>query len=99
MNDTLNRLARSQVCQSDKAYAVIFAYAIIIPGVAEGQSDKALLLEIGLVDSREATGDDRRAAQEPGRQRSVLATTTFAVVIVADYDPLQALALVIPRNP
>src|SRR5207249_5915163 len=55
----------------------------------------ALLLEVRLVDPREAAHDDRGAAQETRREGRVLAARAFAVVRVADDDPLHALGLVV----
>ena len=50
------------------------------------------------MDAREAARDDRGAAEQPRRQRGVLAAAAFAVVRVADDDPLHALRLVVARD-
>ena len=77
----LDRLAGRQLREADEADAIVLADLVVVGRVAERQRQQALLLQVGLVDAREAARDDGRAAEQARRQRGVLAADAFAVVV------------------
>src|SRR5690348_6993556 len=91
-------LTRRHLLQADQADTVVLPDAVIIGPVLKGQGEQPLLLQIGFVDAGKAAGDDRRAAQKPRRQRSVLPAAAFAVIVVADRHPACPVRLVIARD-
>ncbi|MNL02163.1 hypothetical protein D3C87_1226620 [compost metagenome] len=80
-----------QVLQRDR---IAFLDFVVVGRVDESQGQDPLLLEVGLVDACERTGDDRRAAEVTRRHGSVLAAGAFAVILVSDDDPALAAFLV-----
>src|SRR5207245_10331373 len=54
-----------------------------------------VLRQVGLVDSREASHDDRGGTEKARREGGMLAARAFTVVRVADDHPLDALGLVV----
>ena len=68
---------------------------VVVFGVGKGKRKHALLLEIGFVDTSERPHDNCESTEVAGLKGSVLARGAFAVVPVADYNPPNALLLVI----
>ena len=67
---------------------------VVVLGVREREGKHALLFQVRLVDARERAGDDREPTEEARLERGVFARGAFAVVGVADDDPLDALRAV-----
>jgi hypothetical protein len=84
-------------CQlgAHKVDLVIWLDLIVVLGVGKGKRKHTLLLEVGFVDTCERPNDDCESTEMSGLERGVLARGAFAVVPVADYNPLDALLLVI----
>eukprot|EP00053_Salpingoeca_punica_P020385 m.211399 g.211399 ORF g.211399 m.211399 type:complete len:843 (+) comp18318_c0_seq1:197-2725(+) len=93
-DDGLDRLAGGQLGQAKQRDLVALANLGVVSGVAEGQGEHALLLEVGLVDAGEALDDDGAAAEVARLEGGVLARAALAVVLVADDHPVDVLALV-----
>ena len=55
-----------QLPESDQAHPVVLADAVVVGWIGEGERQKALLLEVGLVDAGEAAGYDRRTPSRRG---------------------------------
>jgi hypothetical protein len=68
---------------------------VVVFGVDEGQGQHALLLQVGLVDPGEASGDDGKAAEMSGFQSSVLSGAALSVVPVTNDNPRDAFLLVV----
>ena len=68
---------------------------VVVRRVGEGQREHTLLLQVGLVDTGEAAGDDGKTAQVAGLQSGMLARATLTVVPVTNDNPLDAARLVI----
>ena len=79
-------------------YLGLWGDLVIVGGVGEGQGQHALLLQVGLVDTGEGSGDDGNTTQVTGLQSSVLTGRTLTVVPVTDDNPPDALGLVITGN-
>ena len=90
--------ARREVGKADQADPVVLADALVVGRIAEGQREQALLLQVRLVDPREATGDDRGPAEQPWRQRGVFAAAALAIVSVADRHQLTPARPAVPRD-
>ena len=88
------RSAGGEIGESEDAEAVALGDEVVVGGIAEGEGEHALLLEIGFGDASEGTGDDDVAAAEADFHGGVLAARAFAVVFVADGDPADAGVLV-----
>src|SRR5262249_58464968 len=71
---------------------------LVVARIDERQRQHTLLLEVGLVDAREAPNDDRGTAEIARRHRRVLAAAAFAVILVSDDDPLHAGRLELARD-
>src|SRR6266849_5660507 len=91
VDDDVGRLARGELREPLDTDAVRLLEEIVVGGLREGQGENALLLEIGLVDTREAPHDDHLASEIARRHRGVLPARALAVVLVADHDPALAL--------
>src|SRR5688572_20835029 len=94
----LDGLAGGQARQADQAQAVVLADPVVVGRILERQREQPLLLEVRLVDAGEAARDDGGAAQQARAEGGVLAARALAVVLVADHDPLHALAAVVLRD-
>ena len=84
LHPALDRLAGGEVLQADEADAVVLPDAVVVIRVGEGQGQQALLFEVAFVDAGEAADDDRRAAEETGRQGGVFPAAAFAIVEITD---------------
>src|SRR5271156_7194590 len=82
-----DRLRRRHLRQPDQTEAVVFADAIVVLRIAKGQREQPLLLQIGLVDAREAAGNHCSTAEQSRRKGGMLAAAALAIVPVADDDP------------
>lgn len=71
---------------------------VVVGRVGEGQGEHTLLLQVGLVDTGEGTGDDGETAEVTGLERGVFTGRTLAVVPVTNDNPLDALGLVVTGN-
>src|SRR6516164_9148300 len=69
----LDRFSGRELRQSDEIDAVALANTIVVVWLGESERQQPLLLQIGLVNAREAPRDDGGAAEQTGRQRRVLA--------------------------
>src|SRR5207245_158556 len=98
LDQALDGLPGRHAGQTEEAHPVVFADAIVVGRVLERQGQQSLLLQVRLVDPREAARDDGRAIQETRREGGVLTATAFPVVRVADDDPLDALGLVVASD-
>jgi len=68
---------------------------VVVGGVGEGEGKHTLLLQVGLVDTSEGTGDDGQTAEVTGLQSGVLTGRTLTVVPVTNDNPLDAAGLVV----
>lgn len=68
---------------------------VVVGRFGEGERKHTLLLQVGLVDTGKASGDDSKTTKMAGLESSVLTGATLAVVPVANNNPLDALLLVI----
>src|SRR6266849_4788608 len=66
---------------------------VVVGGLGEREGEDPLLLEVGLVDAREAPDDHYLAAEIARRHGGVLPARSLAVVLVADHEPALALGL------
>src|SRR5439155_25466993 len=82
-DDNGDRLPGRQAPESGDAHAVILPEPFVVARIAERQRQDALLLEVRLVDAREAPDDHRLAAEIARAHRGVLPARPFAVVLVA----------------
>ena len=98
LDPALHRLAGAHGGEADEAQPIVLADAVVVRGILEGQGHEPLLLEIRLVDPREAPGDDGGAAEQPGGQRRVLAARALTVVVIAHDHPLHTLGPVVARD-
>ncbi len=67
LDAAFDRLRRRHRGQPDQAETVVLADAIVVIRIAKGQREQPLLLQIGLVDAREAAGNDGRTAEQSRR--------------------------------
>ena len=74
---------------------VIRLNLIIICRVHKRQRQHALLLQVRLVDTRKRADNDSEATEIAWLERGVLTGGTFAVVMVADDDPFDAVVTVV----
>lgn len=81
--------------QPSDVEAVVGLDLVVVRGVGEGQSEHALLLEVRLVDARKGADDDRETAEVTRLECSVFTRGTFAIVVVTDDNPLDALLAVV----
>lgn len=68
---------------------------LVVGGVGEGQRKHTLLLQVGLVDTGEGTGDDSETTEVTGLQSGVLTGGSLTVVPVTNNNPLDATGLVV----
>merc|ERR1719423_429434 len=73
LDDGLKWHSLREVLESDDGDSVGGLNLIVVGGVGKGEGKETLLLQVGLVDSREALDDDGAAAEMTWLQRSVLA--------------------------
>jgi hypothetical protein len=92
--DADHGLFGGQICQPDQADAVIFSKPLIVSWVLKRECEETLLLEIGFMDARKATGDDCYATQKSGRERRMLAAAALAIVVVANNDPREPVSAI-----
>ena len=59
-------LAGGEGGEAEEADPVVLVDAVVVVGVAEGERQEALLLQVGLVDAGEAAGDDGRSPRRRG---------------------------------
>ena len=64
---TLHWCVGCQTRQSHQAQPVILSNAVVVRSIDKRQRQQPLLLEIALVNAREAACDHRRATQQPWR--------------------------------
>src|SRR5262245_46288136 len=64
-HDARDGLAGRQVLEAGQADAVVLTDLVVVRGVAEGERQQPLLLQVAFVDAREGPGDDGGSAQEP----------------------------------
>src|SRR5581483_907702 len=87
LQTALDGLARRKAPQLEEADPVVRANLVVIRGIGERQCKQALLLEIGLVDTRKTARHDSRSAEVSGTQRSVFPATSLTVVGITHDDP------------
>jgi predicted aminopeptidase len=63
MEDGFHLAPRRQLAKSQEADPVVPPHLVVVGGVREGEGQQPLLLQVRLVDPREAAGNDRRPAQ------------------------------------
>lgn len=78
--------------------AVVWLDLVVVCWVAEGQRKHTLLLQVGLVDTCEGSGDDCETTKMSWLESSVLTGRALAVVPVANDNPLDASLLVVTGN-
>ena len=81
-------LARGKGLEASDVNLVGTLELVVVLGVNEGESEHALLLQVGLVDTGEAADDDGKTAEEAGLESGVFTGRTLAVVVVTDDNPL-----------
>src|SRR5438105_3222185 len=94
-DDDRDGCPRRQAPEAGDAHPVGLAEAVVVGGIRKRQRQDPLLLQVRLVDAREAPRDHRPAAEVPRRHRRVLAARALAVVLVADHHPADAPRLVV----
>ncbi|KAI6755925.1 hypothetical protein HG531_005031 [Fusarium graminearum] len=77
---------------------VIRSDLVVVGRVREGQGQHTLLLEVGLVDTSEGAGDNGKTTKVTGLKSGMLSRRAFAVVPVANDNPLDALGLVVASD-
>src|SRR5262245_32221783 len=80
-------LARRELGEPGHAQGIALLDEVVIRGLGEGQGQDALLLEVGLVDTREAPHDHELAAEIARRHGGVLPARALAVVLVPHHGP------------
>lgn len=88
-------LARSEGLETLDVDLVVGSDLVVVSGVGEGQSEHALLLQVGLVDTSEGAGDDGETTKVTGFKSSVFTRRALAVVVVSDDNPLDAVVAVV----
>src|SRR5690606_28184112 len=94
-NSQSQRLAWCELLQSENGDAIVSTDAVVVSWVGEGEWEHTLLLEVGLVNSRERLRDDCHAAQVTRLERRVLAGRSLTVVLITDHHPVNAVSLVL----
>ena len=87
-------LALGKALESLDIHLIIGLNLVVIGRVDESQREHALLLQVGLVDACERTGNDGQSTEVPRLQSSVFTRGTLAVVVITNDDPLDALVAV-----
>ena len=64
LDAAFDRFRRRHRGQPDQTEAVVLANAIVVIRIAKGQREQPLLLQIGLVDAREAAGNHGRTTEQ-----------------------------------
>ncbi len=99
MIDAAGDLAvRRERPQPKQVQTIVNPDLVVILWGHEGEGKHTLLLEVGLVDARKRSRDDRLGAKEPRTHRRMLAARSFAVVPIAHRYPTHALRLVGTRE-
>src|SRR5229473_223415 len=98
VDDDVGRLARGELREPRDADAVGLLEEVVVGGLGEREGEDPLLLEVGLVDAREAPDDHYLAAEIARRHGGVLPARSLAVVLVADHEPALALGLELPGH-
>merc|ERR1719487_1488966 len=83
---------------AEKVNLVIGVELVVVGGLGEGERKHTLLLQVGLVDTGEGTGDDGKTTEVTGLESGVLTGRTLTVVPVTDNDPADTLGLVVTGN-
>lgn len=79
----------------EETHLVVGLNLVVVGGVSEGKRKHTLLLQVGLVDTGERTGDDGKTTKVAGLESSVLTRRALTVVPVTNDNPLDALGLVV----
>lgn len=85
---------RSEILEVEGRDAVLFANLVVVGGVDERERQDALLLEVRLVDADEVLREHHGDVSIAGFHGGIFAARTFAVVVVADDDGMDAVVLV-----
>src|SRR5262249_31972258 len=85
--------------ESRDAHPIHLLEQVVVLGVRERQRQDPLLLQIRLVDAREALDQSRSRSEVPWGHRGGLAARSLAVVLVADDDPADVSRLPVPGDP
>jgi len=83
---------------AEKVDLVLRADLVVVGGVSEGQGQHTLLLQVGLVDTGERSGNDGKTTKVTGLKSGVLSGRTLTVVPVTNDNPLDALGLVVTSD-
>src|SRR5277367_3169280 len=97
LDAAFDRFRRRHRGQPDQTEAVVLADAIVVIRIAKSQREQPLLLQIGLVDAREAAGNHCSAAEQSWREGGMLAAAALAIVPVADDYPFDSERAIISR--
>lgn len=79
----------------EETHLVIGLDLVVVGGVSEGKRKHTLLLQVGLVDTGERTGDDGKTTEVARLESSVLTRRALTVVPVTNDNPLDTLGLVV----
>src|ERR1700733_4709643 len=90
LDAAFDRFRRRHLEEPDQTEAVVLAEAIVVIRIAKGQSEQPLLLQIGLVNAREAASNHGSTAEQSRREGGMLAAAALAIVPVADDDPFDS---------
>src|ERR1700761_689409 len=74
---------------------VIGVDPVVVFWVGKVQGDHALLLQVGFVNTGEASGDDCNATEVARFESSVLTRRAFSIVHITNDNPLDAIFLVL----
>lgn len=92
-----NGLADSKL-GTEKINLVLRLDLVVVGGVSEGQRKHTLLLQVGLVDTSKAAGDDGKTTKVSGFQGGVLTRAALTIVPVTNNNPLDAAGLVVTSS-
>src|SRR5262245_48632710 len=95
-DDTLHRLARSQILQSDQADTVILTDEIVVCRIAKGERQQPLFFQVAPMVTGKAAHNHRHTAQQARRQSSVFTAAPLTVIVITDDDPLQTIGFIVP---
>jgi hypothetical protein len=84
--------------QADSRHAIASGDEVVVCLVRKCQRDDSLLLEVGLVDSRKALGEDDATAEVSGLESGVFTRGSLAVVGLGNDEPFEPFLLPLARQ-
>ena len=90
--------ARGHGLQPRDGHAVVLPHLVVVGLVLEGQGEHALLLEVRLVNAREALCQHHAHVEEARFHGGVLSRTALTIVVLSHDDAWHALLLIVARH-